>query len=101
MRFVSFLSGGLNIMISHSSKSIKVIKQSFCQNDAPFGESFWQKVSWTTHLLFELWLIMIFSSPERILAKRTSVHCAMKPPYTSKMFLIHVARFHVSKTYRI
>ncbi len=26
------------------------------------------------HILFEIWLIMIFSSPERKLAKRTSVH---------------------------
>ena len=30
-----------------------VIKLSFCQNDPPFGESFWQKDSLITHILFE------------------------------------------------
>ena len=44
-------------VISHSSKSMGVIKLSFCQNDPPMGESFWQKDSLTTHILFELWLI--------------------------------------------
>ena len=29
------------------------------------------------YIFFELWLIMIFSSSERKLAKRTSVHCAV------------------------
>ena len=38
-------------------------------------ESIWQKDSSTTHILFELWLIMKFSPPERKLAKRTSVQC--------------------------
>ena len=33
VRFASFLSGGLNIIISQSSKSIEVIKLSFYQND--------------------------------------------------------------------
>ena len=33
---------------------------SFCQNVSPRGESFWQKDSLITHILFELWLIMIF-----------------------------------------
>ena len=28
---------------------------------SPMGESFWQKDSLITHLLFELWLIMIFN----------------------------------------
>ena len=42
-------------VISHSSKSIWVIKLSFCQNDSPMGESFWQKDSLITHILFELW----------------------------------------------
>ena len=44
----------------HSSKSISVIKLSFCQNDFPMGETFWQKDSLITQKLFELWLIMIF-----------------------------------------
>ena len=34
---------------------------SFCQNDSPIGEAFWQKDSLITHILFEQWLIMIFS----------------------------------------
>ena len=38
-----------------------VIKLSFCQNDCPMRESFWQKDSLITHTLFELWLIMMFS----------------------------------------
>ena len=46
-------------VISHSSKSIWVIKLSFCQNDPPMGESFWQKDSLITHMLFELWLITL------------------------------------------
>ena len=40
----------------HSSKSIKVIKLSFCQNAPPMGESFWQKDSLITLILFELCL---------------------------------------------
>ncbi len=39
------------------------------------GGSFWQKDSFITCILFELWLIMMFSPPERKLEKRTSVHC--------------------------
>ena len=31
---------GLNIIISHSLKSIQVIKLSFCRNDSPMGGSF-------------------------------------------------------------
>ena len=46
-------------VISHSSKSIWVIKLSFCQTDFPNGGSFWQKDSLITHILFELWLITI------------------------------------------
>ena len=38
---------GLNIIISHSSKSIWVIKLSFCQNDSPIGDHFGQKDSRT------------------------------------------------------
>ena len=51
---------GLNNIISHSSKSIWVIKLSFCQNYSSTGETFWQKDSLITHILFELWLIMVF-----------------------------------------
>jgi hypothetical protein len=51
----------LNIIISHSSKSIWVTILLFCQNDSPIRRSFWQKDSLITHILFELWLIMIFS----------------------------------------
>ena len=51
----------LNIIISHCSKSIVVIKLSFSQNDSPIRESFWEKDSLITLLLFKLWLIMIFS----------------------------------------
>ena len=35
------------------------MKLSFCQNDPPMGESFWQKDSLSTHILFELWLITL------------------------------------------
>ena len=52
---------GLNIIISHKSKSIWVIKLSFCQTDPLVGESFWQKDSLINHIFFEAWLIMIFS----------------------------------------
>ena len=43
-----------------SSKSILVIKLSFCQNDPPMRESFWQKDSLITHIIFELQPIIIF-----------------------------------------
>ena len=46
-------------VISNSSKSIWLIKLSFCQNDSPIGGSFWQKDSLITHILFELWLITL------------------------------------------
>ena len=71
VRFASFLSGGLNIINSRSSESRSVL----WQKNSPIGGSFWQKDSLITHILFDLWLIMIFSPPERKLAKRTSVHC--------------------------
>ena len=44
-----------------SSKSIWVIKLSFCQNDSLMGESFWQNNSLVTHILFELQPIIILS----------------------------------------
>ena len=40
----------------HGSKSVWVIKLSFCQNDSPMRGSFWQKDSFITHILFELCL---------------------------------------------
>ena len=40
----------------HSAKSIWVTRLLFCQNDSPMGESFWQKDSLITHILFELCL---------------------------------------------
>ena len=40
----------------HSLKSIWVMKLIFCQNDCPIRESFWQKISFITHILFELCL---------------------------------------------
>ena len=40
----------------HSSKSIEVIKLSFCQNDSQEGGSFWQKDRLITYTLFELCL---------------------------------------------
>ena len=52
---------GLNMIIGCTLKSIWVIKLSFCQNDSPMEETFWQKDSLITHILFELWLIMLFS----------------------------------------
>ena len=47
---------GLNIIASHSSESIWVMKLSFCQNNSPMGETFWQKDSLITQILFELCL---------------------------------------------
>ena len=52
---------GLNTIIGCTSKSIRVIKLCLCQNDPLKGESFWQKDSLITHILFELQPIMIFS----------------------------------------
>ena len=46
---------GLNIIISHSSKSI------IAKMIPPVGESFWQKDSLITHILFEHMPIMIYS----------------------------------------
>ena len=47
----------LNIIIGIFSKSIRVTKVSFCQNDVLIGGLFWQKDSLVTLLLFELWLL--------------------------------------------
>ena len=41
----------------HSSKSIRVIKLSFCQNDCHIGGLFWPKDSLITLILFELRLL--------------------------------------------
>ena len=43
---------GLNIIISHSSKRIRVIKLFFCQNVSPIGESFWKKDSLRSLIYF-------------------------------------------------
>ena len=37
----------------HSSKSIRLTKLFFCQNDVLMGGLFWQKDSLITHILFE------------------------------------------------
>ena len=50
---------GLNIIIGCSSKSIRVTRLLFCQNDSL--RSYWQKDSLITRILFELQPIMIFS----------------------------------------
>ena len=42
---------------SHSSKSIRVTKLSFGQNDLPRSTPFWQKNSFVTLKLFEQWLL--------------------------------------------
>ena len=42
---------------SHSSKSIRVTKLSFGQNDLPRSTPFWQKNSLGALKLFELWLL--------------------------------------------
>ena len=54
----------------HSSKSIWVIKVSFCQNDPPIGELFWQKASLITHTLFELCLRILIFSPVKIIMRQ-------------------------------
>ena len=45
----------------HSSKSIWVIKLSFCQNDFPIGQLFWQNNSLVTYIAYWNMPIMIFS----------------------------------------
>ena len=52
---------GLNMIIGCSSKSIWVIKLSFCQNDPLMVESFWQNNSLVTHILSELQSFIILS----------------------------------------
>ena len=49
---------------SHSSKSIKVTKLSFGQNDFPRSTRFWQKNSLVTLLLFELWLFWYWAQSQ-------------------------------------
>ena len=48
----------------HISKSIWAIKLSFSQNDFPMAESFWQKDSLITHILFELCLLWHLSQSQ-------------------------------------
>ena len=45
----------------HSSKSIRVIKLSFCQKDPPIRALFWHKDSFITHVFFWTMPILIFS----------------------------------------
>ena len=52
-----------NMLNWHSSKSIWMIKLPFCQNEPPMGESFWQKDSLMTHILFELCRFRYLSQP--------------------------------------
>ena len=47
----------LDIIICHSSTSLRVTKMLFCQNGVLLGRSFWPKDSLVTLLLFELWLL--------------------------------------------
>ena len=52
---------GLNIIISHSLKSIKVIELSFSQKDSLWEDHFGKRTAWLLPYFFEKWLIMIFS----------------------------------------
>ena len=52
---------GLNMIIGFSSKSTWVTRLLFCQNDSSMRESFWQKDSLITHILFELQPIINYS----------------------------------------
>ena len=58
---IKFICDWAKYRNGHSSKSIQVIKLSFCQNDSREGGSFWRKDSLITIILFELCLFMIFS----------------------------------------
>ena len=51
----------------HSSKNIWVIKLSFCQNDPPIGESFWQNTSLVTHITYELCLFWYLAQSKWLL----------------------------------
>ena len=51
----------LNIIICISSKSIRVTKLSFCQNDPPRSTSFWRKNSLVSQIFFDLCLFQHFS----------------------------------------
>ena len=81
---------GLNNVISHSSKSIWVIKLFFCQNISPLWESFWLKDSLITHILFELWLIMIF---------RPVANFAQQPLCVIPFILMKMSRISSTKCY--
>ena len=58
-----------NYQNMHNSKSISVVKVSFCQNDPPIGESFWQNTSLVTHILFELHMPILIFSPVQIIMR--------------------------------
>ena len=76
---------GLNIIIRHSSKSIIVIKLSFCQNDPPMGESFWQNNSLVTHILFELCLLCMMW-PKQFWSVQNGFGLT-KPPFSWSIFI--------------
>ena len=50
----------------HSSKSTRATKLSFCQNDVHMGESFWQKNSLVTLILFELYLLWYLAQSQTL-----------------------------------
>ena len=60
---------------------------SLCQNDPPMGESFWQKDSLITHILFELCLFRnlaqcnFFCSPSRQAASRYYLKMTLIIPF--------------------
>ena len=80
----------------HSSKSIWVIKLSFCQNDPPMGESFWQKHSLITYILFRLCLLWYLAQSTFLgdtLYKVNSVQEAC-----AKCFAVHILKFEILQT---
>ena len=54
--WVIFIWTGLNIKIGIAQKVWKVMKLFYCQNSSLMRQSFWQKNSLVTHILFELCL---------------------------------------------
>ena len=70
------------VWIGCSSKSVWVIKLSFCQNDPFMGKSFWQNNSLITHLLFVLQPIIIFSPVANFGNQSIVVYYAQYTNYT-------------------
>ena len=97
---------GLHIIISHSSKSIWVIKLFFCQNDSPMGVTFWQKDSLITHIHFKLCLIMIFSQvanfaqqslQEFLRNLKKNSFCPKQLTFVSRQKTIKIIQFNLEK----